>query len=288
MELNELVSESRKRRQKRRRTFKLVVSVVVAVGVVAFVVWLFLWSPVFRVDRVVAEGNVSVPEAKIVALAQTAFAQSHYGLHFLGARNMLAWPSSVASTVLAQEPELASATLEKDYGAHEIVLSVVERKPLAIWCVMGQSVSGTISAAAVSGTVAIGSLPDESCYWFDETGTVFAPTFDTEGDLLSAVHDYSEADLTLGGKILPERFTQNMLSILSVLRASGLRLKEVRLNDIGLEEIQATTYDGPDVYFSLRFPADGTLTALQNLMAKSGFGKLQYVDFRTEGRMYYQ
>jgi hypothetical protein len=293
MELNTLLSESRKKRKKRQRVWAIAGIVLAVVVLLGGALWLMVWSPWVRMDRIVPEGNTSVPDADIVALADKAFAQSGGWLHFLGARNLMAWPSTVPSGVLAQAPRLSAATLSKDYGGHAIVLTVTERQPLAVWCSIVQGTAPVESAPAASSTatttVAVAPVSaDETCYWFDDMGTLFASTFDTEGDLLSAVHDYSQTGLALGGKILPDRFLPNMLSILEVLRASGLRIKEIRLNDLGLEEIQVSTYDGPDIYFSLRFPPDGTLAALQDLMAKPGFGGLQYVDFRTQGRMYYK
>ena len=129
---------------------------------------------------------------------------------------------------------------------------------------------------------------DERCSWFDPAGVLFAQTFDTEGAMLFAVHDYADAKLVMGGKILPDRFITNMFSILNVLHASGLSIKEVRLNDLSLEEIQVVTYGGPDIRFSLRFSAESTLSVLQNIMGKPGFNKLQYVDFRTQNRAYYK
>lgn len=284
MELNQYLSESRKRRRKRRRVIWLVLIVVIALACIGGILWLIFWSPFVRMDRIVVKGNVEVPESEIVGSAQSAFAKAHYGFGLLGARNILAWPAAIVSSVLAQQFQLASATLEKDYGEHTIVLSVTERQPLAIWCAMAK---GEPVAPADSSTLGV-LTTDRDCYWFDNTGLLFAKAFDTEGDLLLAVHDYSQTGLAPGQPILPARFAPNMLSILGVLQSSGLGLKEIRLNDLALEEVQVATYNGPSIYYSLRFPADDTFAALQSAMAKSNFNELQYVDFRTQGRMYYQ
>jgi hypothetical protein len=92
----------------------------------------------------------------------------------------------------------------------------------------------------------------------------------------------------LNAKILPESFVSNLISILSVLRHTGLEVKTVELKDLSLEEVTVTTANGPSLYFSLRFAADNYLTVIQSLMARSGFGKLQYIDCRTENRVYYK
>ena len=94
--------------------------------------------------------------------------------------------------------------------------------------------------------------------------------------------------MAIGGNILPDIFVPDMLSIFDTLKISGITVKEIALNDLSLQEIDISTYDGPALYFSLRFSAEEDLQALQQLMGKPGFSSLQYVDFRTENRMYYK
>jgi hypothetical protein len=278
MELNEYLSAARARRVKRRSLWRIVFFIIVFAALAAGAGWLAARSPFVRVNAIVVRGASSVADDRVVAVASAAFAESHGVLTFLGMQNMLAWPSLIPTSALALEPRLASATLTKDYGAHVIVVTVTEREPFAIWCVIPGGVAGDLSAGSF----------DETCSWFDTAGVLFAQTFDTEGAMLFAIHDYSDPQLNLGSTILPARFIGNMFSILDVLHASGLRIKEVRLNDLGLEEIQVKTYEGPDILFSLRFPAGDTLAVLQNVIGKPGFNKLQYVDFRTQNRAYYK
>ena len=312
MELNEYLSESRKKRQKRRRTIRLVIVIVIVIVFALGFVWLAAKSPFVRVDRIVVQSNEAIPTDDLTAFANDVFARHHGWLGVLGVHNMLAWPTTVSSSDLALDPRLSSATITKSYFARTVTLSVTERQPVAVWCFMpsetadkpdggttsivGTSLEMPSSSVGTSSPVAVPSAStpsvaiadSESCYWFDETGFLFERAFDAEGNLLLAAHDYSQKDPGLGQTILPIRFVPNLLSVFAILQASGLRLKEIRLNDIGLEELRVTTYNGPDIYFSLRFPADDTLSILNNLTAKPGFGTLQYVDFRTQDRAYYQ
>ena len=152
----------------------------------------------------------------------------------------------------------------------------------------GAAAAGVAAAAATS-TPTI--FDNESCFWFDASGTIFAKAYDTEGSALFAVHDYSQTGLGLAQSILPSSpaaFVANFISILNVVKQSGLTVKEIALRDVSLQEIDVSTYNGPDVYFSLRFDASDDLQVLQSLMAKPGFTKLQYVDFRVENRAYYK
>jgi hypothetical protein len=279
MELNAYLSAAQQKRAKRRRSRRIAFFVAAAVAMIVMVVWLIAWSPVTRMNGIVVRGAASVTDDQVAAVADAAFKESRGFWKFLGIKNMLAWPSSIPSSALALEPGLETASLEKSYKDHVVTVTVTEREPVAIWCVMPSGVSTDPGAAR---------SPDELCAWFNQAGILFAQTFDTEGAMLFAIHDYSDSKLGLGDTILPDRFIANMFSILAVVRASGLAIKEVRLNDLSLEEIEVTTYNGPDLRFSLRFPAENTLAVLRNIMAKPGFNKLQYIDFRTENRAYYQ
>lgn len=190
---------------------------------------------------------------------------------------MLSWPDGqIAASGLRYLPQLAAVSISKNYFGHSINISVTEREPFAIWCEMPQMDAAGNPAA------------NETCFWFDASGVIFEKAFDTEGSALLAVHDYSQAGLGLAQKILPDAFIANFMSIADVLKQSGLAVKEVALKDISLQEIDVSTYGGPDVYFSLRFGAADDLPVLQNLMAKPNFKNLQYVDFRVENRAYYK
>ncbi|MEK7077437.1 MAG: hypothetical protein AAB967_04385, partial [Patescibacteria group bacterium] len=73
-----------------------------------------------------------------------------------------------------------------------------------------------------------------------------------------------------------------------VLGEAGVNWKEVRLNDLRLQEVEARVYGGPRMRFSMRFPADNALGVIQSLMAKPEFPRLEYLDFRVERRAYYK
>jgi cell division septal protein FtsQ len=275
--LQDLLSEKQKKKKKKRRDFLLVTVAVVVVIVIVFVWWALFRSPLLQVRQIVVRGNDTIASSDVTALLDAKVQGEHGFVRSLfGAGNMLAWPDALASSDLAVDPRIADVTLSKNYWSHTITVTVTERKPFAIWCDMPKADANGNPAG------------DEACFWFDTSGVMFETAFDTQGSALFAIHDYSESNAALGGKILPDIFILNLISILNVLKQSGLTIKEVALQDIGLQEIDISTYNGPDVYFSLRFPANEDLPVLQNLITQPGFSSLQYVDFRVENRAYYK
>jgi len=290
MEVGDYLSASQKKRKQRRRYIIITLSVIAACLVVVGTFWLVFKSPVFKIQNIVVNGNASVASDDIIALVRSAALKNHNFIgSLLGIGNILLWPNLVSSSDIASIPELASVRVTKNYITRTIAVIVTERKPFAVWCFMpkGETVDMDNSGMVTTTTAAMEEA-DEQCYWFDNGGVMFKEGFDSEGSVILAIHDYSQSPAPLGTAILPSRFILNLVSVVDVLRASRLNVKEVRLNDIGLQEIQATTYDGPDILFSLRFPANVDLPVIQSIMAKPGFKNLQYLDFRTENRAYYE
>lgn len=278
MEIDSYISDKQKRRRKKRRYGYTLLAVIVVYLLAIAVIWFVLHAPLFRVGDITITGNRSVPAGDVATLLQSSVLSDHnFWRSLLGLKNMLIWPHELNAKELALVPQLASISIEKDYWTHTITATVAERQPFAIWCFVSQD-SPSFST----------STSDESCYWFDDQGVLFGKTFDTEGSLLFSIHDYSQTGLGLNNSVLPAEFLPNLISIVNVIRESGITVREIALKDIALEELDVTTYNGPDLYFSLRFPADDDLSVLQELMTKPNFGKLQYVDFTVENRAYYK
>ena len=129
---------------------------------------------------------------------------------------------------------------------------------------------------------------NENCFWFDETGIVFARALDTQGGAIFVIHDTTQTKLNFNGEVLPDEFLPNLLSILNALKESGVGVANITVPDISLEQVNVTTAEGPMLYFSLRFSADEGLPVLENLMAMPGFNELQYIDFTVQNRAFYK
>jgi hypothetical protein len=275
MEIDSYLSQKHRKRKKRRGYIYGTAFVLFLYAIFWGVAWLVLRSPVFRVDAVVVAGNQDVSTDTVTAILDASVIRSGDAVKngqsgvkaLLGLENMLVWPSAIPTSDLALAPQLSNITISKDYFSHTVTANVTERTPFAIWCLMNG---------------------DQSCYWFDDQGIVFQRTFATQGSALLSVNDYSQTHLGLGATVLPDDFTPNLISILNVLKTSGVNVNQIALNDLSLQEIDVTTYNGPALYFSLRFPADDDLPVLQNLMTTTKFSKLQYVDFRVDNRVYYK
>jgi hypothetical protein len=261
----------RRKKRKKQRLYLLTGAVILVFYLLLYgIFWFILRSPIFRVDKVVVQGNTVVPSADVLTLLQSSALRDHSLWNsVLGFKNMMIWPDTLSANELMLIPQLAGVTLDKDYFAHTITANVSERQPFGIWCF-----ENTPGGAR--------------CYWFDDTGTIFQKSFDTEGGAVYVVHDASQKTRGLNETVLPDEFLPNFISIVNVLRGSGLGIQNISLADLSLEEVHVITTNGPMLYFSLRFPADNDLPVIKGIMQQPGFAKIQYIDARTENRVYYK
>jgi hypothetical protein len=317
-----------KNKRKNRRLVVVAIVAVLFFGLIGYAAKkLLLDSDTFKISRVNVLGNKMVAKQDVLSLMQTVIDARHKFLsEIMGTNNMLIWPSEVTPEELALLPAALTISVSKNYGAKEITVTVKEREPYGIWCEPQQTQSYAdptqsnadtsqnndstssnsqtlnISTSSASTDTTIdqrstdvprlsASIPRDSafdCRWFDSEGVMFQKSIAAEGNLIRRVDDYSRRSLTPGSRVLGSAFMPSLLSIFHALEVSGVSIKEVRFNDAALEELEVDTYDGPALFFSMRFPADRTASIVTTLRAGNNFSRLHYVDFRVEGRVYYK
>ncbi|MBI2033899.1 MAG: hypothetical protein HYT13_02260 [Candidatus Liptonbacteria bacterium] len=260
--------EGQRRRRRQRIYFKLISVSVFFFALILGGGWLIFRSSFFNVEKITVLGNKDIKKEEVIGLVKNFILQGSFLRNFLGFENFLAWPKEVGHESLASLPTLGSLQVKKNYGERSIILTVTEREPFGVLCLKK-------------------NLPSE-CFWFDREGVIFKRFFEVEGNLIKSLNDYYQENLRLGSKILPEGFIPNLISIFEVINQSSLSIKEISLKNLGLQEVEVDTYDGPKIYFSLRFPAENTLAVIQSLLEKTGFKKLDYLDLRVENRAYYR
>ena len=135
MQIAPYISDRKKRRKRIRAYLFTALGLIVLYGIFFVMQWFIFHSPVFRVDSVVVQGNSAVASADVVALAEAAAApRDHLFAAALTFDNMLLWPDVIPQKDLAMIPQLATATVSKDYFSHTVTITVTERSPFGIWC----------------------------------------------------------------------------------------------------------------------------------------------------------
>lgn len=269
-------------RKKRRRIIYVCLIFFVVFLVLLGALWVFMRSGFFAVREIRVEGAGAISDAEIVQDASTAVSSHGWWRHFLGPHNMLMWPSVFTSDDLQLTPRLVGMTVTKDYWNGTIDIAVDMRTPKGIWC---SAQGGALVGMADASSTITRSF---TCFAFDQSGFVFEDAPHAEGGLVHVVDDYTGRKIGVRSSILPQNLVPPLFSIFGVLEQGALGVKEVRLEDLAFQEVRVVTYNGPTLLFSLRFDADDALPVLLSLQWRPGFHNLAYVDFRTQGRVYYR
>lgn len=301
MELDSYLSEQQKKRKERRRYAFVFLVCLIIYALLVGASWLVLRSPLLYIKKITIEGNKAVPNERVMDLLWSRIIGGKFANALLGFNNILIWPKEISPAGLFLFPEIKSLEISKDYKTMAVSVRVTEREPYGIWCLWEPQMNADVTQINADNST-VGNISgnqrqnprisavaaSDECRWFDDDGVLFRRAVAAEGGLITTVDDYSQKNLGLYSTILPQELVPNAFSAFNVLKSSGLNIKEIRLNDLALQELEVLTYDGPKFYFSLRFPADNDLTVIQNLMAAPNFNKLQYLDFRVENRAYYK
>ena len=261
-----LVDLSSKRRRLRRVLFWG--GILLALGLlVAGVLWVVIYSNVFELKEIKIDGETYITEESIREFLRTRAARGAF-TRFLGVDNILAWPRELSGEDLRELPALSTVKIYRNYAGHTVEAVVTERERVGIWCFVAKE--------------------PQRCYWFDRGGVLFMPGYYAEGNLTPVLEDRSRDALALGERVLPERNIPNLLSIFAALESIHLSVEEVRLDDLGKEEVVAYPHDGPRLLFSLRFPTTGVPAAIAAVAKITPLRDLQYIDFRVENKVYYR
>ena len=291
------ISELHLARRRARRRMALALAIFAVVVFVAFAVWLVRVSPYLRVAHVEVAGNKETPTEEIIRFLEDEIKARSWIHAFLGPTYIFLWRDGDVLANRQSLPRVKRIEISKDYSLRTVRVTVHERDPFGVWCRAGQAppaieaspVRDLVSNGASSSLDAAPVSSSRTCSWFDRDGILLGDAPLAEGNLIYAVHDYSSLDAAPAGRVLPEREMANLQSVFQVLQAADIPVSEIRLEDRTLQEIRVKTQGGPELYFSLRFPAEGALTVLKFLWGSGGAApNLQYVDFRSENRAFYK
>ena len=313
-------SEGQKKRRRRKR-FLVIAGIFGVIYLFVFAVLLiFTRYPIFKVREIKILGNITVSEEAVRDLYKMAIGRSNAFVRWNGMRNIVFAPSELPADLLKFIPAIRSTHVEKSLRTRSVEIVIGERTPFGIWCLSprmnaddtridadngrAQMTANSTSTQINPGTISLNQHFDprlrpasdgqvresasDECWWFDIEGVLFKRGVRASGNIIPSVQDASGRVLALNGVVLEADHFKNFLSILKILNSAGLSLKSVSLVSASADELRVETYDDPALYFSLRFPPEGTLAVIENLQAKPDFQKLQYIDFRVEKRTYYR
>lgn len=217
-------------------------------------------SPIFQVKEFKIINNGQLTGEAVMANLQPFVLNNRLKI-FLGVKNLLVWNKKIFNVSNAT---IAEVRIERHWFKRSVDISVKEKERFVIWC----------GAAG-------------NCYWIDRKAVPFEAAPQTEGSLILTVQDASQTETVLGKKVINDRFAANLVAVLDSVTKLKLPIKTATY-DGKLQELRIEAYRGPSLLFSPRFDPFSNLAALRSLEEKVGLQGIEYIDLRTENRLYYK
>ena len=194
--------------------------------------------------------------------------------NFVSRKNFILFPSEKIKSELENTfKKISEVKIEKIFP-DSVVVEIVERKALLMWCSAGP------------------------CYIIDENGYAYTGA-DFESDeikqnnLLSVV-DNSGKPVIVGEKVLDGDYIKFVISLKDELGSeAGMKIN----NEYGTQskiaqEVRVKTEEGWEIFFSSSLPMEDSIQTLKTFLEKEMVdkdrSKLEYVDLRAENKVYYK
>lgn len=247
------------RRRQRRFIFIFIVILIAALGVF-YALFLSGWLAVTRVEVV----NAHFTQAEQLKNEAEQYLFSQKILGFINFRNNLIFLSAKDfSGLLLKDPAVKEFSLTKSLKDKSLTFRLRERQEKGILCLAGE---------------------EQSCFYFDDQGIVFAASPQTEGNVIFLIKDASGRLYNLGDRILTQGSFSDLVAIWDSLAAR-----------FHLDDVQVTATDliikssaGWQIYLN-----SGDLArikvAVQNLLQSDfDFSSLEYLDLRYLPNIYWK
>lgn len=242
---------------------KFLVILTILILLIAGAVFAIFRSSFFRIATVEVLGSPRIEEIKNVFIAEL---NKNSFLRFWGPENLLFWSKNAIKEKPSSLFWISDFNLKRDWRLKKVFIEVKERQPSLIGC------SG---------------LPPR-CYWLSAEGIVLAEAPSAEGFLVPQIFIESEQSLIIGDLFLASAdLLRNTLEIIRNLSDFTFIPSRFVVKNLDFQELEVET-NGPKLYFSLRLNPQNVIRILNDLAVNVNFSKLNYLDLRTENRIFYK
>ena len=212
------------KRRRRKFVIKLFLVFVVAFIVIGCPIFL-LRGNFFKIASIEIDGNLVVSKESLIQVANDSLIGNYF--YLIPHSSIVLYPhDSIVNSIIKKFPRIESVKV-KALSTKSIRISVVERKPNALWC----------------------ETPDSKyCFFIDSTGLVFdsAPSFSS--DVYMVYRGILDSN-PVGNYYLPTQQFAKVQSLLEKIRALGIRPTRLEYDSSGSYKI--VTHEGVFILFSI-------------------------------------
>jgi len=260
-------------------------------------VYLFLFSPVFKIKEISVDGNSLIATPQIVEKIEAFL--DHRILKIIPGNISIFLPKNrMKTSLLGSFLEIADVKIEKPQPDKLDVL-IFERKPAAVLCRVKIVQPSSVLPASATSSAATSAVPkikeklpeSEDCYFVDKDGFAYRRAPQISGTLLPAFYLPREDEVLLGSALIDSATIQFAVEAKNNLRELVIDLNGFAFNEIIPTELKAFAHEGWFIYFDTGRPALVQVAVLEALLeneVKNKRANLEYVDLRVANRVYYK
>lgn len=264
--------------------------------------YLFLISPVFKINQVMVNGNKNISTENINKITEEYLNRRF--LFFWRPRNMiLTETKEISRKILDKYILIGNVSVVKKYF-HKIEIAVKEREIFAIWCkaAVRQQESGmdkaTINTASDDSlTIKNIEITQEfiatnECYYIDDAGVIFSEAPQSSGSLILRIDEVYDKDVKIGDIILNNEIIASIISAKKSFSAENIKIIKFFIKNLLLPDLEILTSENWKIYLDRNKNIENQMEILEKVLREkitiSDRKNLEYIDLRIPDRVYYK
>ena len=227
------------------------------------IMWLFFFSPFFKITEIKLPENDIVTNNDIHKLIIDSAPLN------LGENIFILSKNQIKSGLAAIFPTITDISIKKE-PFHSLIVNFEKRIQIGIWC----------------------QPQADNCYYFDKEGIVFKEAPQTEGALILKIEDFEKKEVSLSDKVLSnEQLTFITKFNNKITENNQFKIIEFKITPSANFDLEAITDRGWSIYLDQNqdpvLEANNLFTIL-NEVIKNKASNLEYIDLRLPSRVFYK
>ncbi len=260
----------------------------IVVSALAGLLYLAVWSPVFKIKKLSVEGVDFTATAQAQELVNQLLQEKTWRL-IPGDSLVIFSGQEAVRRILTSFPEAESVEISRDI-LKGVKIIIKGRQPAAIWCKSSASFLG--AGGEATSTEAVNVLPpSEKCFFADSAGLIFREAPEISGTAWPTFFGQIDQNFGPGSQAIASSTIQFAGQLKKQLREISIDSPGFVIDASGSQDLAAFTNEGWMIYFNVSRSSQSQVKVLRALLnggIKDKRASLKYIDLRLANRVYYK
>lgn len=268
-------------------------------------VYFFIFSGVFRIDRIEVRGTEKIPVSGIEKIVKNSLEGKRWQIIPQNSLILLS-TEKIQKDILDNFAEIDSANFFKKLSGL-LVIEIKERENVGIWCQLKDAMAGE-EGGSKRGNIIVTSSPitiDESdgfekreinnCFYIDKKGIIYRQAPLVSGSFVLNIYDRKNGPVNIKDQVVSPDIIEFILlakeGLKQIENEVGFSMAASDFEIVSWQDVRARISSGWQIYFNPTYSIESQLKALEIVLGKEikkQVGSLEYIDLRIEGRVYYK